>query len=91
MTDNKHTPGPISYYKCACGHRACTQYTLSTQGSAGFDEADARLYAAAPDLLAAAEAMRDALPGSWDCEQTPGGREAWNALLAAIAKATGAA
>ena len=80
MTDNKHTPGPISYYKCACGHRACTQYTLSTQGSVGFDEADARLYAAAPDLLAALIAL-----------EREYGPQTLRLAAAAIAKATGAA
>lgn len=54
-------------------------------------EANARLIAATPDLLAALEAMRNVLPGAWDCDATEGGKAAWDALLAAIAKATGAA
>lgn len=45
-----HTPGPIRIEKCRCGHKACTQHTLSTQGSVGFELADAKLYAAAPDM-----------------------------------------
>jgi hypothetical protein len=45
----------VSMAKCRCGDPICKQYTLSTQGSVGFDEADARLYTAAPDLL---EALR---------------------------------
>ncbi len=42
--------------KCPCGDPACYQYTLTSQGSVGFDEVDAALYAAAPDL--ATEVLR---------------------------------
>lgn len=45
----------VTYHKCRCGHPACSQYTLSTQGGVGFDLADARLYAAASDLLSACQ------------------------------------
>lgn len=44
------TKGPIRITKCPCGHPNCTQYTLSTQQSVGFELADARLYAAAPEM-----------------------------------------
>jgi hypothetical protein len=40
-----------TYAKCPCGHQACNQYTINRQGSVGFSLADARLIAAAPDLL----------------------------------------
>lgn len=39
--------------KCYCGHKACDQYTLSTQGGVGFSLHDATLYAAAEEMLAA--------------------------------------
>ena len=63
MTQSKHTLGPIHYSKCRCGHPSCNQYTLSTQGSVGFEEADARLYAAAPDLLALVELVHGSFGG----------------------------
>jgi hypothetical protein len=46
-----HTPGPWSYSKCPCGAEVCSQFTISVQWSVGFEEADARLIAAAPELL----------------------------------------
>jgi len=54
--------------KCPCGHKSCSQYTLTTQGSVGFDLQDADLYAAAPRLhremtaaLAREAGLREAL------------------------------
>lgn len=83
----------VTMSKCPCGHRACNQYILSTQRSAGFDESDARLYTAAPDLL---EALRELI--AIDEDATIDGADlqdrvdvAWVAAKAAIAKATGAA
>jgi hypothetical protein len=46
---------PWTYRKCGCGDPICSQYTISVQGSVGFELEDARLIAAAPDLLAALE------------------------------------
>lgn len=51
------TPGPWAIIKCSCGDASCSRYGLSVgvfpQGS-GFRLDDARLAAAAPDLLALA-------------------------------------
>lgn len=55
----QHTPGPVHIFKCTCGDPICSQYTLSTQGGVGFSLGDARLYAAAPDLLVALHSARD--------------------------------
>jgi hypothetical protein len=77
----------VTYHKCRCGDSACKQYTLSTQGSVGFDLEDARLYAAAPDLLAA---CIDALEVEEDMAGSPDSELA-KQLRAAIAKATGSA
>lgn len=51
----------VTYSKCRCGDRVCKQYTLSTQGSVGFELADARLYAASPKMLAALQAYDKAV------------------------------
>lgn len=75
----KHTPGPWRYYKCRCGMEGCNQYTISVQGSVGFVEADARLIAAAPELL---EALQDLCDTLGECGMTEKAR-------AAIAKAEG--
>lgn len=40
------TERPLTYAKCRCGDSGCRSYTLNTQGSAGFVESDAALYAA---------------------------------------------
>ena len=53
----QHTPGPWRYQKCPCGMNGCNQHTISVQGSVGFDEANARLIASAPDLLDALRAI----------------------------------
>jgi hypothetical protein len=54
----QHTPGPWGYSKCRCGHPVCHSYHINHSRSNGaFDEADARLIAAAPDLLAALEGL----------------------------------
>jgi hypothetical protein len=50
---SKHTPGPWSYSKCPCRMQGCASFTISVQGSVGFEEGDARLISAAPDLLEA--------------------------------------
>lgn len=86
-----HTPGPWSIEKCKCGHPACKQYTISTQGSVGFDEADARLISAAPDLLEALQAL-SALPEYDGTGTTSKQRLAVkDRVREAIAKATGEA
>lgn len=45
------TQGPWKIHKCLCGHPSCAQFTISTQGSVGFDEADAQAIALLPELL----------------------------------------
>lgn len=69
MTNAAHKPGPWGIEKCRCGHDSCSQYTISTQRSSGFSEANAnRIVAcvnaceginpeAAPELLEALEEM----------------------------------
>ena len=57
---------------------------FTSQGSA-----NARLIAAAPDLLAACEAIRDTCPGTWQLPEN--WVEAWKSMLAAIARAKGEA
>ncbi len=86
MTQMQHTPGPIRITKCACGDPICDQYCLSTQGGVGFSHADALLYAAAPDLLAACvEFVRK-------CDDENGMfGEPTDSMLVAIAKARGEA
>ena len=50
------TPGPWNYSKCPCEMKGCNKYIIDHSGPAGmFEEADARLIAAAPDLLEACE------------------------------------
>lgn len=57
MTD--FTPPPWTIYKCPCGDEICNQFTISVQGSVGFDEADAHLIKAAPKMYAALKDLRD--------------------------------
>ena len=56
---SKHTPGPWSYRKCQCGMEGCSQFTISVQGSVGFQEADARLIADAPRLYEENQRLRN--------------------------------
>ena len=77
----QHTPGPWSFSPCRCGHPSCRQQTISVQGSVGFDPADARLIAAAPDMLEALKGARALCDGD---------SEVGLILRAAITKATGA-
>ncbi len=43
--------------KCPCGDKACDQYTLSTQGSVGFDRETARRYASSDAVAKRLQAM----------------------------------
>jgi hypothetical protein len=64
-----HTPGPWHYIKCNCGHPACDKFRISSASAEGmFLEPDARLIAAAPDLLEACKAILSRLNehGEWD-------------------------
>jgi predicted component of type VI protein secretion system len=56
----KHTPGPWTAMPCPCGHKSCADAVVEPgvvrlQGACSMD--DARLIAAAPDLLAALRVM----------------------------------
>lgn len=92
----KHTPAPWTKYKCQCSHPACKQYTISTQGTVGFDEADANLIIAAPELLEALKEMyemeNDSIePSDFDYEISQGNQIAavYKKALIAIQKAEG--
>lgn len=87
----RHTPGPWKMSKCVCGHPRCKDYWVSSgkfcQGS-GFSEANARLVAAAPDLLSAAYAIEGASEYmEFDSDSRFG--EALSMIVAALAKALG--
>ena len=83
----------VAKMKCPCGHKSCSQYTLTTQGSVGFDLEDADLYAAAPrlhreltDSLAHESGSRRLLEKSADLISAAIARE--EALLKAIKEAS---
>lgn len=42
----------IPFRKCQCGDPICDQYTMVSQGSVGFNLADARLFSQAPVMKA---------------------------------------
>lgn len=81
---SKHTPGPWHYYKCQCKNPVCNQHTISVQRSVGFEEADARLIAAAPEMLEALRAMLEV----WG-EDSAYGHASAEKARAAIAKVEG--
>ena len=89
---SKHTPGPWKYTKCPCGHKSCSQFYISNQGSTGFEEDDARLICAAPELLEALKkiiAIED-LERCGDWEEIEQAREKAREIAnAAIKKAEG--
>lgn len=56
---SKHTPGPWHADKCPCGHYACNKYRIRHASADGmFEKDDARLIAAAPELLAELKRLR---------------------------------
>ena len=90
-----HTPGPWIWnddflvggdgsYVCDDGS-ACGEYSRVLDP----DSPNARLIAAAPDLLAALKAALAIAPVNADDEDDPEQSEAWAAVRAAIAKAEG--
>ncbi len=97
---SKHTPGPWTIERNERGTSIKAIGPLQAEeyaGSAWLDvsDVDARLIAAAPDLL---EALKDLLPildKAWDYDGDVFGRlhndavDAWRQARAAIAKATG--
>jgi hypothetical protein len=91
----KHTPGPWSLdsdagqvHIVAAGAAIARVMAMRSDGCG---EANARLIAAAPDLLAELQNIANANPSSWD-EETRDQFQQWaqNRARAAIAKATGA-
>jgi hypothetical protein len=106
----KHTPGPWSYWNgiCSPGGRVTQDETgthiaiPTVYANAQLTDANARLIAAAPDLLSALEDFLDMAqeppeancschisPPCGDCVDNHGLREAFRNARAAIAKATG--
>jgi hypothetical protein len=84
--NTKHTPGP---WKCVPDAWIVADNGAVILTSQGMEEADARLIAAAPDLLAALQAMFDRIG---DGGYFPScGKTISDQARAAIAKATGAA
>ena len=91
MTDTQHTPGPWQIWAeiTAISRNPCTGHTISRGDdvficdAVGTSAADARLIAAAPELLAALQAVAD----YWAGGDVPADINA--AMRAAIAKATG--
>jgi hypothetical protein len=101
MTQSKHTPGPWRYQESSDAYthivRAGENYFICQlpQDTSGKAEANARLIAAAPDLLAALQAFFDSgkdvvkaggcAPTRWDFREL---QDAWQAARDLIAKAT---
>ena len=54
----KFTPGPWSISRCKCGDPVCRKWNIDHSGSNGmFDEADASLIAAAPEMYGMIKAL----------------------------------
>ena len=96
MSDAKHTPGPWSFYDCAAYGSHITrggiggQMIASVQPYVGISadayKANRALISAAPDMLAALEAV-----ATWvNQKPQPHPFDAWEMARAAIAKARGA-
>lgn len=47
----KASPETWTMQKCACGHHACNQYTISTMGEVGFSKEDAEFITEASRIL----------------------------------------
>ena len=105
MTDMTHTPGPwliadtTVYSLQSDGHVLVNRFSAHVQTGVGRDaqrtplaelEANARLMAAAPDLLAALQGLMQFVPAAI-LTAGPGRLSAWMDARAAIARATGGA
>ena len=98
---NKHSPGPWTVVEDHNGTRIedAQRYGIMSETYAGDysgrayptikEEADARLIAAAPDLLAALEGLVDVLEEIETYGYAPNSNEALNKAIAAFAKAKG--
>jgi hypothetical protein len=99
VTEAKHTPGPwqVGEYSDGVGVGAGFRVALMTGGERYRDKANARLIAAAPELLDALQKAVGALEFSRDYHKDLGNedqafaQDMLDAALKAIAKATGAA
>ena len=94
MTNNeKHTPGPWEIHPCGCGDPVCKDWVLKHPFR--LSKADARLSAAAPELLDALDSASEwlakaVLSGAFThCAVPKGGAKALKRAMAAIAKARG--
>lgn len=97
MTEQKHTPGPWSYHRSLHNRSINGAYINASDGSRiatvsrnadrhiDEKEANARLIAAAPDLLAALIAL---MPADFD-EHPQDFAPEWHTARAAIGRATG--
>ncbi len=94
---SKHTPGPWNWAKSDINGRYSIYrngplaYCGDTTAVDGDGEANARLIAAAPDLLVALQSFDDAFSHYCDGDPSPEEWAALKAARAAIAKATGGA
>lgn len=86
--ETQHTPGP--WYEAGTGdHQGLIISEANASVAVTYDKKDARLIAAAPDLLNAAKLALDLIKATWAYEH--GNKqvgEAWGALESAIAKQT---
>lgn len=97
MTNTQHTPGPWQIWAeiTAISRNPCTGHTISRGDdvficdAVGTSAANARLIAAAPDLLAALRQAYSVLMDGKPDEADDYKAEAREAARAAIAKATG--
>lgn len=89
---NGHTPGPWSFRGCDGGWAIDFNEDQEQVVDFVYEEADARLIAAAPDLLEALEDLADDISDRFDMESpstNPGMKHAVGAARAAISKARG--
>ena len=89
----KHTPGTwelVIARTMVHLHGAAGYFGISLPWKTEQDKANARLIAAAPELLEALETLlQDARPVSWEDNDDPEQVEAWKKAQAAISKARG--
>ena len=86
MSEQTHTPGPWTATPCPCAHQGCSSWMVepvAVQQGIISDEADARLIAAAPELL-------DALTRLLDYQTTPVMNRREHQYRAAVHKARAA-
>ncbi len=90
---SKHTPGPWRLEKCPCDWEKCNQYFAGPVRCDGrYEESDARLIAAAPDLLAALEELvsrRERAGSTHGTRNADGSDGRYARARAAIARARG--